>query len=273
MARMAGWLLAGLVGIAGLASLPALACGGKEPCLVEGGDYRIVLPAGASRDAPVGAIVYFHGHRGSADAVVANKSFLRVAKTLGVALLAPNGRHNTWAFPNAPSRHRDEIAFVDRVLDDALQRFPLDPDRLVATGFSIGGTMSWYLACYRGERFAGFAPIAGAFWRPHPESCPSRPPVITHVHGTADKVVPMTGRPIGNRAHQGDVRQGIAFWRNRRGCSVPSATPMETYSNGRLQCERSPACGGGQVELCLHDGGHSIRAEWVERGWRQIIGP
>ncbi len=245
----------------------AAACGPKSRCAVEGGYYHIRMPANATAETPVGAIVYFHGYRGSAAGVMANKSLARAAGELSVALVAPHGDGKTWSFPGSPSQRRDEMAFVDEVLDDAIARFPVDPDRLMATGFSIGGTMNWYLACYRGFRFAGFAPIAGAFWRPHPESCPSPDPFLTHVHGMADKVVPMAGRAIRDRWHQGDVREGIAYWRGRHG---PLRPRTEIQIEGRLSCERTPTAKGGAIELCLHDGGHSMRTEWVVRGWKRL---
>ena len=251
------WLLALILT---LAALPAAACGRDSACAVPLGSYRVAVPEGGAK----GVILFFHGYGATAQAAMAGH-LADTALAQGLAVIAPQGRENSWAFTGAPRDGRDEMAFLDQVMADVEARFDLPLDRVLVTGFSIGGTMAWEAACYRGARFAGFAPIAGAYWEPEPASCPSPPPVLIHVHGTADTVVPMAGRPIGE-AHQGDVRASIAQWRRQAACG--GAT--RTLSTTGLTCTRWTGCESGLVELCLHDGGHSIRTEWVMRGWDQL---
>lgn len=251
---------------AGASSVWAETCGPETPCEVDGGEYRIWTPPGADAAKPIGAIVYFHGYGSRATATMRFKSLMMTAKELGVALIAPDGPKKSWSFPNAPWDRRDELAFMNRVLDDALARFPIDPTRLMSSGFSIGGSMSWYMACYVGERFAGHTPIAGTFWRPHPEACPGPDPFISHVHGTADKTFPLTGRLIRNTLQQGNTHEAVAYFRERDG-NVPV---IEGYQDGKLDCSNTATADGGAVELCLHDGGHSVRGEWIKRGWMRL---
>lgn len=244
------------------ASAAAATCGRDTDCAVPAGSYRIAMPDGA----PEGAIVYFHGYRGTAAGVMRNRGLVEGALARGLAVVAPQGIDGRWSFPGSPREQRDEVAFMRQVHADMLARFDLPADRLMVTGFSTGGTMTWHMACDLGALFAGFAPVAGAYWEPLPESCVSEPPVLLHVHGTSDEVVPMQGRPIGERAQQGDVRESIARWRRQDACGTES----RVQSEGRLTCERWTGCETGVIELCLHDGGHSIRSEWVLRGWDQL---
>ena len=79
-------------------------------------------------------------------------------------------------------------------------------------------TAAWHVACFMGGDFAAFAPVAGAFWRPHPEACTGGPVRLLHLHGLADTVVPLEGRPIGDRWHQGDVFEAMAQLRGVDGC-------------------------------------------------------
>lgn len=254
--------------------------------MVASGAYRIRLPAGAAEEAPVGAVMYFHGWRGSAGGVMRNKALEKVVAGLGLALIAPNGAGQTWSYPGAPGRHRDEFRFVGEVLDDAAARFPVDTTRIMAAGFSMGGSMVWNLACHMGERFEGFAPIAGAFWEPLPERCLSALPRLIHVHGMADRVVPYEGREIGRGFHQGDVGRSIDVWMVQGGCPARGSTHSaiarsmatdgahakgETVNGGGvLDCGRRYACGAGFIELCIHSGGHSVRAQWVAQAWRRL---
>lgn len=248
----------------------AAACGSDAPCMVEGGEYRIALPPNAIEGQLTGAIVFFHGYRGSAEGVMANKGLMQMAKDLGVALISPHGDNRTWSFPGSPSQRRDEFAFVETVMSDALARFPIDPNRVMASGFSMGGSMVWFLACNTPARFAGFAPIAGAFWEPLPEACVAAPaalPYLFHIHGRADTVVPLAGRSIANgRAHQGDTFESIGVWLK----PLDGRVAKTNYSDGKLDCALRTPNGDGGIELCLHAGGHSIRPNWVARAWRKL---
>ena len=125
-------------------------------------------------------------------------------------LILPDGIDKTWAHQGSPSQARDEIAFMDAVRADMLARWPIEPNEILVTGFSQGGSMVWDLACQRGSDYGAFVAVSGAFWEPLPERCVGGPVDLLHIHGTTDRTVPMAGRPIGDRWRQGDVMQGLA---------------------------------------------------------------
>ncbi len=237
------------------------ACGQDSDCVVENGTYRIALPDG---DGPFPAILFFHPYQGTAAAVMRNGALLGQAAERGIAVIAPQGIGNSWSFPGSPEQDRDEFAFVDALVADIADRFPIDMDRIMVSGFSVGGSMAWNVACYRGSYFAGFAPVAGDYWNPVPEDCPSPMPVLMHVHGTADRTVPIRGRAIAN-SRQSDLHESLAQWERQGNCKLPDTTRQD----GLLACQRA-VCGEGLLELCLHDGGHSIRTEWVIRAWEEL---
>jgi polyhydroxybutyrate depolymerase len=252
---------------AGAAVAAEPACGGETACEIDGGHYYIHMPGTPDRTGPLGAVFYLHGHRGKAVNAIRNKNFQKLADDLGVAFVAVQGIDGTWSFPTAPRNLRDEYSFFDRVLEDLSDRFGVDGTRTLLSGFSSGGFMTWYLACENAGRFAGYAPIAGAFWKPLPEDCPSEPPYLFHVHGTSDTVVPLAGRPLGGgRWHQGDVFKSFDVWLRQTG--LASREPA-AFAIGNLRCERwRPQ--GGLLELCLHDGGHDVRAAWLKRAWYEL---
>ena len=183
--RVAAAAAAPLFLVALLAGGGAQACGPDSDCEIGDRNYRIYLPEGFGADGPGGAIVYSHGYKGSSKGTMRNQSLRRVADELGVALIAGNDAGDDWSLPGAPSPNYkpeiDEIAYYRAVIADATTRFPIDPDRLLATGFSAGGMMTWNLACDAGDLFAGFAPIAGTFWAPVPDQMRwSRSPNVLH---------------------------------------------------------------------------------------------
>ena len=66
----------------------------------------------------------------------------------------------------------------------------------------------------------------------------------------------MTGRPIREVFHQGDVQQGIALWRGMDGCK---AQPDRIETIDDLRCETWTTCSSGkELKLCLHPGGHMV---------------
>ena len=238
-----------------------LACGETTDCQIDGGSYRIALPDG---EGPFGAIIFYHGWQGTAQGVMRNGSILGEAKRLGIAVVAPQGVNKTWSYPGSPDASRDEFKFTDALLADLAERFPIDMDKIMVSGFSMGGSMAWNIACYRGEKFAGFAPVAGTYWDPVPETCPSPMPVLIHTHGTSDTTVPIRGRGIGIH-RQSDLYKSLAQWERQGACELPKTARRYDL----LVCQRV-TCGDGLLELCLHDGGHSIRTEWVVRAWEEL---
>lgn len=258
--------------LAGAASAEIHACDFATPCAVENGSYLVRPPAGWDGRSALPVVVFFHGWQQSAGIVMQDETMARVLSDLGVMLVAPDGAGRSWSHPGSPSRDRDEFAFIRAVLDDVVQRFPVDRARLWASGFSQGGSMAWYAACYLGDRFAAFVTIAGDFWEPAPTVCPSGPASILHIHGENDQTVPMAGRAIGDRYRQSDLRSGWALWRRTDRCAeAPDRTETiadltcTTWTGGR--CES-----GRELMLCLHPGGHDFKAEWLGAGYGWVDG-
>ncbi len=70
------------------------------------------------------------------------------------------------------------------LLDHALSEWPVDADRVVITGFSMGGIGAWFMAARHPDRFAAAIPVAG---RPVGEPDPGVP--VCAVHSRQDTVV------------------------------------------------------------------------------------
>jgi polyhydroxybutyrate depolymerase len=273
---MAAWVIglvlvgAGVFGVGGT----AVACGPDTDCIVAGGTYRVRPPAGWDGRSPLPAAVFFHGWQDSAAGVMADARLGQALSDKGVLLAAPNGIKGDWAFPGLPPvpgmpvPRRDDVAFVDAVLADLQDRFPIDRARLWATGFSIGGSMVWYEACERGHAFAAFAPIAGAFWKPMPTRCPSGPVNLSHIHGLTDAMVPLEGREPEPGFVQGDVFAAMALLRETDGCS---SAPTRFGNDGPLVCRIWDGCTSGRVlRMCLHPYEHDMRPPWILDAWEWV---
>lgn len=262
-----GWreLLVGTLAMAGSLAMaaPAEACGRTTDCMIGERTYRIVLPAQRDDTRPLGAIVFAHGYRGSADGVMRSDGLVGLADELGVAFVAANADGRDWRIPGVPSFPEadgvEALAYFDALRQTLIDRHGVAPDRIVASGFSAGGMMVWHLACHRGEDYAGFIPLSGTFWAPLPESCPTHAVDLIHYHGTEDTVVPLEGRPI-NQSRQGDVREALALFSEQGGYR-----PVDSEPEAGLDCTLALNDAGQRLELCLYPGGHGFKPEHLLR--------
>lgn len=242
------------------------ACSTAEaPCRVGGGFYVALPPPGWDGQSRLPVLLHFHGFREQAAEILAREDIRVTGARLGVLLVMPQGEGTSWSTPGSPAQSRDDLAFVEAVLADVKTRWPVDDKRLLASGFSQGASMVWHVACHRGHMFSSYLPIAGAFWAPEPEACPSGAQHIRHIHGLADRSVPLTGRPIRNGAfHQGDIALAIGLMRKANGCD---AAQSRFRQRGALLCEVAGACSSGKaLEFCLHPGGHDFDPSWLGEG-------
>ncbi|VVT22908.1 putative polyhydroxybutyrate depolymerase [Roseovarius sp. EC-HK134] len=246
---------------------PAWACGPDTDCQLGDRHYRIAMPEGQI-GSPVGAVVFAHGYRGSAAAVMQNQNLRQVVSDMGLALIALKSADDDWVIPYAP-RHMDsdgsvEFRYVEAVIEDAARRFPIDTERLMAAGFSAGGMMVWNLACTMPERFAGFAAIAGTFWMKPPETCATPAASLVHIHGTTDPTVPLAGRPI-LETRQGDVAESLDMYQALGGFTPTGETELED-----LVCQNRRNATGDVLDFCLHPGGHSFRSSYLRFAWEKL---
>ena len=254
-----------------VAAAPAWAqdvCGrGGAPCTVEGGSYHAVLP-----DAPSGgAVVLLHGFGGSGDGMLGATGVVDAITARGYAVIAPNGlpfaegdTRGSWSFlpDEIRPRRRDEGAFLAAVVQDASDRYGVDPDRTLLAGFSAGGFLVNYLACETPDAFPAYAPVSGGFWRPHPDAC-AGPVRLLHTHGFQDSTVPLEGRPLrGGQFIQGDIFEGLGIWRDANGCEWDD--PDAYAVTGPFQRRRWDCAPGAALEFALFDGGHTIPDGWAD---------
>lgn len=254
-----------------IGSTPAVAgcAGDPAPCTVAGGTYQIELPPAAPAAPGLPAVEFLHGWGASGDAMMANRPMVEALLARGYAVIAPDGLARdggpgrTWDFlPGRPAR-RNEAAFLMAVADDAAARFGLDRGRMLLAGFSIGGSMTSYVACSTPGAFAAYAPVAGSFWDPLPASC-AGPVRLLHTHGWTDSTVPLEGRRIGEAGlTQGDVFASMAIWRQTNGCSA--RRPDAFGRAGEIAWRRWTDCTPGSgLEFALHPGNHLVPEGWAD---------
>lgn len=260
--------LVGSIAFGFLASAVQAGCNDDgAPCEVPLGSYHILVPQGGADNLP--AVMFLHGAGGSGTGAVNPNGMGRNLNDRGYVAIGPNGmdregRFGTgWYFHPERQKNRDEVAFLEQVADDAVARFGVDRDQVLLAGFSVGGSMTSYVACEDPTAFAAYAPVAGSFWRPHPTEC-AGPVSLLHTHGWKDKTVPLEGRPLGNgEIFQGDVWYAMQIWRDANSCDGLRADSFDTI--GDFMIRRWDTCADDTaLEFALHPGAHGIPRGWSD---------
>lgn len=253
---------------------PAAAASGPAPCdpceLPDGGYAAAAPPDWNGRDS-LKLLVFLHGWGGKATDITGDPHIARPAHAQGFLLVAPDGRGAAWNFRGLPDEPRDDVAFLHHVVADARSRWPIDPAAIVLGGFSIGGSMTWHLACYAPAPFTAFMPFSGGFWEKLPAACPGGPVNLRHTHGTHDSVVPMAGQAFDEEWKQADIRTGFTRWLAADGCAAAPDTQAKDSAvpDGAITCSTWNSCRSGRaLQLCLHDGDHSMIEPWFAASLR-----
>lgn len=248
-----------------LSASPLFGCGVDTNCTLGERHYRIAMPDAHDGVTPVGAIVFSHGYRGSAAGLMRNKGLRKAISDMGLAFIALKSKDDDWVLPNSPRRENvdgsEEFNYVDAVIADASAKFSIDTDRMMASGFSAGGMMTWNLACARSDTFAAFAPISGTFWLKPQDNCAKPVASIIHIHGDNDPTVPLTGRVIAD-TKQGDVDEALEMYKAFGGFKQTTPTRTDMFT-----CENSANASGDILAKCMFSGGHSFRSAYLKYAW------
>jgi polyhydroxybutyrate depolymerase len=171
--------------------------------------YRLHIPVGYSPDSLYPMVINMHGLGSNAFEQEVYTAFDSVADTAGIVVVYPNGIDETWNVSSTAGT--DDVGFISALIDTIDYQYSIDLNRVFATGMSMGGFMSYRLACELSERIAAIASVTGlqAFY-----PCdPNRPVPILQFHGTADPVVPYAGVPA-----------TISHWVNHNLCPLNPIT-------------------------------------------------
>ena len=166
--------------------------------------YTAHVPAG---DGPHPTVLLLHGWGASAHDLIGLAPVLHGGRAL---VLCPQGSLSFQAGPGmlgygwfalVPGRPPDPAAIdearreVEAFLDAAIERYPVDPKRLILAGFSQGGFLAYQIALRSPARFAGLMALSS--WLPQ-ELADSIPPQPAHralpalvIHGSEDPMIPV----------------------------------------------------------------------------------
>lgn len=220
--------------------------------------YRLYVPRSLPRDRAVPLLVALHGGFGSGEQFEANSGFDALADSHRFIVAYPDGTpiRSRGALSDArvwnggrccgpAARDQvDDVGFISQVIDEISDRYAIDDRRVYAAGHSNGAIMSYRLACELSEKIVAIGVQAGSL---EVDVCsPTQPVSVMHVHGTADRNLPIEGGA-------GEGAAGIAFrpphdavttFARIDGCPADSST-VTSPDNPAVSIETWQPCSSG----------------------------
>ncbi|HEY7621271.1 MAG TPA: PHB depolymerase family esterase, partial [Solirubrobacteraceae bacterium] len=163
-----------------------------------------------------------------------------------------------WRYPE-PDNPRSGLRLLRATIDAVAQKLCVDRGRVLVTGISSGGRMTYAAGCELADRLLAIAPVSGGT-RELPPCHPARPISILDTHGTSDQIVSYRGR---GPTHDGRVRDVMAGWARREGCH---ATPRSRRIDPHVVRLEWPGCRAG-VRVA------HLRIEGGRHAWPPLGGP
>lgn len=232
-------------------------------------DYRIFLPSRYNPSTPLPVVLVFHPTGMSSATAVKFSGFSQEAECRGFIAVYPNSAglggsrsFNAGGLSGHLQRNAtDDVKYIDHLLSDLSAWVQIDTRRLYATGFSNGGMMCYRLALEMPHRFAAIAPISGTM--AIRGVCEASPIPILHIHGTKDRIVPISG-PNSLTPRNLDfmsVNETLQFWRSiNQSSTIPEVGWLPDTTRDRMRILQrvylSEATGAEIRYIEIQGGGH-----------------
>lgn len=199
-------------------------------------NYRMYIPPAYNPSTPASLVLTLHG-LGDNMSNFSGIGMNLIADTANIIVIVPQAladplAGNAWNsgagisgyYPNAAI---DDIGFLNALVDTVSNYYAVNPARIYACGFSMGGFMTQRLACEANLKFAAFASVAGTQGSGLSACSPGRAIPVAHFHGTADSTVLYSGNVYGN-----DAEPLVDFWVQNNQCdSSPQYTAFPDLVN------------------------------------------
>lgn len=178
-----------------------------------------------------------------------------IASREGFVVAYPAGDNKSWDI----SGDKD-INFILAIIEAMVSKYKIDPKKVIMSGFSMGGMLTYLSAQKIADKIACFAPVSGyLFGQANTQS--KRPIPLIHTHGTTDSVL-----------NYNAVMGIVEAWAKRDGCEA-SPEILNNYANSDASFYHWKKCEDGvevaHLKLPGKDHEHSLdKVNTSEEIWK-----
>lgn len=215
--------------------------------------YILNVPTNYDNTKPYKLVIAYHQLNGNDDQMYQAQYYHLLPLSNNTTIfVAPNGQKNGASCGDAsncgwPNPSGSDIALADAIVAELGQNFCIDTNRIFATGWSYGGSMSYKTACERplGAANGYIRAIAAYSGAQLSGNCtPSKPVAYFAAHGTHDSVL--------------NYSMGVGLAQNfskANGCTW--ATPTQVDSGAHVCTDEKGCAMGYPVRFCSFNGDHT----------------
>ncbi|MET0391235.1 MAG: PHB depolymerase family esterase [Polyangiales bacterium] len=271
----AGSTGAGNPGVAACPASSTLEPGDTErTVMIDGMPRRFIVHVPSSyANQPMPLVVDLHPLSQTAEFQRRNSGYQELSESEGFIVAWPQGIQNVWNVGPCCTQSREihDVDFMRALVKDVSEQVCVDPKRVYADGYSMGGGMSHYLGCHAADLFATIAPSAFDLLEENSPDCkPARPITEIAFRGTADFIVPYAGGPSSppvaypiDQIHFLGAEGTFKRWAMLNECT---GEPEDTGEG----CQTYTQCAAGvEVTLCTAQGGSHSTGD-AKRGWEMM---
>ncbi len=161
-----------------------------------------VPPAYAGQPLPL--VLNYHGYDNTAAHMAAYTNMGAEADQQNFIVVFPQGVLDTANPPKpswnagvgdlGPTGTTDDVQFTRDILHYMQKNYCINTQRVYVTGYSIGGSMAYRVACALSSQIAGLATVEGAFYH-IPGGCEATRPIpFLEIHSLVDPLAPYYGQ-------------------------------------------------------------------------------
>ena len=228
--------------------------------------YLLHLPAAFDDSQELPLVIAMHGGFGNANNIENQSQLSAKADDENFIVVYPEGVkagvfnirtwNAGWCCGHASASNIDDVGFINALIDTLIKDYPIDINRVYATGMSNGGYMSYRLACELSDRIAAIAPVAASMSM---SSCnPNRAVPVMDFHSYLDTNVPYQGGTgTGASIHYSPPLDSVLnVWSQLNACTVERDTLTNNSQITHIVWS-SCDCNNQVEQYITQDGGHS----------------
>ena len=224
-------------------------------------EYSIYVPASYDGTTSFPLLFNFHGGGLNIASQISIVDMSSIADTANFIVVYPQARPDpsdgnsfNW-IPKVPGTF-DDVPFISSLIDAIASNYEIDQNRIYACGYSLGGDMSFELACKLNNRIAAIAPVARTM-QANPDSfcSPVHPTGVLTILGTDDNTSPYNGLTYLGTEYYLSAEETHNYWASHNNCDINPTMSTVSPSVERYTWSTTSGCSYVE-ELKVIGGGH-----------------
>ena len=223
-------------------------------------EYSIYVPASYDGTTNFPLLFNLHGGGGNIAFHISIADMSPIADTANFIVVYPQARPdpsdgNSFNWISKVPGTFDDVPFFSSLIDTIASNYQIDQNRIYACGYSLGGDMSFELACKLNSRIAAIAPVARTMQaNPNSFCSPVHPTGVLTILGTDDITSPYNGIIYQGVEYYLSAAATHRYWATHNNCdtiatmsTVSPSVERYTWSNasGCVYVEELKVVGGG----------------------------